>query len=75
MAHTYTKEKVTKMGDQVTVVGSVDSIPVTVNFWASAVVNMTDTEKIQYVAQLMLAQAFPEEPQDLTSQYPNEVSL
>ena len=74
MSHVYTSESVVKNGDQVTVRGTVDSISVTVQFWASAVANMTANEQVAYVASLMLA-ALPQQPEDLTSQFPATVTI
>ena len=74
MAHAYTQTSVTKVGDQVTVVGTVDDTPVTITFWASAVIDMSTDERVTYVASLMLA-ALPSEPEDLTSLYPSTVTL
>lgn len=74
MAHTYTSDSVVKIGDQVTVTGTVDGTPVTVNFWASAVVGMTADQQVAYVASLMLA-ALPAPPEDLTSQFPATVTM
>jgi hypothetical protein len=74
MAHTYSQTSVSKMGDQVTVIGTVDRVAVTVTFWASAVANMTADEQVAYVASLMLAQ-LPTEPEDLTSQFPATVTM
>lgn len=74
MAHTYTSNSVTKLGDQVTVQGTVDGAPVTVQFWASAVAGMTPTQQVEFVAGLMLA-ALPTPPEDLTSQFPVSYSL
>jgi hypothetical protein len=74
MSHVYTSGSVVKDGDQVTVVGTVDGTPVTVNFWASAVTGMTADQQVAYVASLMLA-ALPPQPEDLTSQFPSTVTL
>lgn len=74
MAHVYTASSVVKAGDQVTVHGTVDGVPVTVQFWASAVVNMTQTQQVQFVAALML-EALPAPPEDLTSSFPSSISL
>ena len=74
MAHIYTQESVTKVDDQVMVVGTVDGTPIMVNFWASAVAGMTQAEQVAFVAQQMLA-ALPPAPTDLTSQYPTTVTI
>ena len=74
MAHIYTSESVVKNGDQVTVTGTVDGTPVTVNFWASAVAGMTQDEQVTYVASLMLA-SIPAAPEDLTDQFPATVTM
>ena len=74
MTHIYTSESVVKNGDQVTVTGTVDGTPVTVNFWASAVAAMTAEQQVAYVASLMLA-ALPPAPEDLTSQFPASVTM
>jgi len=74
MSHVYTQESVTKVDDQVTVKGTVDGVSVAINFWASAVVNMSTDERVAYVASLMLA-ALPPAPEDLTNQYPATLTV
>lgn len=62
MAHTYVVTSNTSIGDQATLVGTVDGIPVTVNYWVSHVQPMTLANAKNFIAGLMLAQAIPAAP-------------
>ena len=64
--HTYKVDSVTVApnDDLVTLTGSVDNIPVVVQFWKSAVQPLTPAQRRQFVAPLMLAEAFPPAQQD-----------
>ncbi len=56
MAHTYTISSMTAMGDQLTVVGSVDGQSVTVQTWLSAIAKLPSAAAVQgFLAPLMLA--------------------
>lgn len=62
MAHTYVVTSNTAVGDQATLVGTVDGIPVSVNYWVSHVQPMTLAQAKTFIAGLMLAQAIPNAP-------------
>ena len=74
MAHTYTFDSITQIGDAITCVGTVDGQAVTVAYWASALVGMTQQQQVDYVSALMLA-ALPPQPENLTAQFPSTVTI
>jgi hypothetical protein len=62
-AHTYIINSMTHLGDNATVTGTVDGIPVTVTCNYSAITQQPSTAAFQnFIAPLMLAQAFPAQP-------------
>ena len=62
MAHTYIVSSNTAIGDLATLVGTVDGIPVEVNYWLSHVQGMTLAQAKTYAASIMLAAAIPAAP-------------
>lgn len=67
MAHQYQVDSVTLAPgtDTVTLIGSVDTIPVQIQFWFSAIQGLTPIQKRIFVATLMLAAAIPPAPVDV----------
>lgn len=59
MAHTYVVSTNTAIGDNATLTGTVDGIPVTVNYSVSATTGFSVTQAKNFIAPLMLAQAIP----------------
>ena len=74
MSHVYTLTSITKVDDQITVVGNVDGILVRVQFSASTVAGLSQQDKIKYVAALMLS-ALPPTPIDITAQFPSSFTI
>jgi hypothetical protein len=66
MAHSYAITSNTAVGDQATLVGTVDGIPVTVNYWVSALTSLTEDQQKAYLASLMDAQVFPPQPSSVS---------
>lgn len=66
MPNTYVVTSNTAVGDQVTIAGTVDGIPVTVGCWLSHLQSLRQNGGLAavrvYVASLMLAQAAPPPP-------------
>ena len=60
--HVYVITSNTYIGDLGTLVGTVDGVPVTVNYWVSSTTGMTITQQKNFVAALMFAAAFPPQP-------------
>lgn len=69
MPHTYVVASNTAVGDYATLVGTVDGIPVTVNYWVSAISGATLAQAKTFVAALMLT-ALPAPPPVTVSQLP-----
>lgn len=61
MAHSYQVDAVTVLpgDDLVTLTGSVDGVAVKIQFWKSAIINLTQIQRRAFIAPLMLAAAFP----------------
>lgn len=58
MAHTYVILIATRIGDLMTITGTVDGFPVTINPWFSAITSLPNTTAVQnFIAPLMLAAA------------------
>jgi hypothetical protein len=58
MAHTYSVSSAVRLGDIVTIMGTVDGFPVTITPWFSALSSLANTTAVQnFVAPLMLAAA------------------
>jgi hypothetical protein len=58
MAHTYVVQTATRVGDVMTITGTVDGVPVTINPWFSAISALPNTAAVQnFIAPLMLAAA------------------
>lgn len=63
MAHTYVVNNNTAQDDLATLTGTVDGIPVTVQYWVSHVKSFTLAQAKTFIAGLMLAAAMPAAPQ------------
>jgi hypothetical protein len=60
VAHTYIILSATSVGDMTTITGTVDTIPVTITVWKSAITQLPNTIAVNnFIFPLMLAQAFP----------------
>lgn len=66
MAHTYVVSSNTSLGDQATLTGTVDGIPVTIQYWVSHVTGFTLAQAKNFIATLMLAAAIPAVPANVT---------
>jgi hypothetical protein len=64
--HTYIVTSNTAQGDKATLVGTVDGVAVTVEYWVSHVQGMTLAQAKNFAAGLMLAAAFPAAPVNVT---------
>jgi hypothetical protein len=67
MAHTYVVATNTAIGDTATLTGSVDGIPVTIQYYLSALQGMTLGQAKTFVANLMLQAAIPNAPISVAS--------
>lgn len=60
MAHTYVITSVSSVGDALTVTGTVDGVPVTINTWVSAVPSLASAITFRnFITPLMLAATPP----------------
>ena len=67
MAHTFSIDSVTRVDDQISIVGSVDGVAVNIKIWQSHLQTLlTLADKKTYIAQQMLA-ALPSVSANLTT--------
>ena len=70
--HTYVILSATSVGDLTTITGTVDSIPVSITVWKSAITQLPNTTAVNnFIFPLMLAQAIPPVPANVV-QVPTE---